>query len=96
MPAELRNNMTLEFKGNKATPHMNQQQEKPADFKLDATKSPRQIVIKTPDGQELHGIYELNGDTLKMCFSQGNKAPTKFESPKGSEIVLLVMEREKK
>lgn len=35
-------------------------------------------------GEKVHGIYELKGDTLKLCYAPSDKPrPTKFEAPKG-------------
>ncbi|HMC89453.1 MAG TPA: TIGR03067 domain-containing protein [Gemmataceae bacterium] len=69
-------------------------------FKLDATKKPRTIDAETTVGGRkltLLGIYELDGDTLKICFAPpGKPRPTNFTSKKGSEHRLSVWEREKK
>jgi uncharacterized protein (TIGR03067 family) len=43
-----------------------------------------------------HGIYELDGDTLRMCLvSSGNGWPTKLESREGSGYTLEVWKRVK-
>lgn len=35
-------------------------------------------------GEKVHGIYELKGDTLKLCYAPADQPrPTKFEAPKG-------------
>ncbi len=52
----------------------------------------------TPDAKgeaKMIGIYELDGDTLKWCFSP-KKRPEKFESPEGSDITLIIMKRMRK
>lgn len=41
------------------------------------------------------GIYELEGDTLKWCFS-AKKRPDKFESPEGGDATFMVLKRVKK
>jgi RNA polymerase sigma factor (sigma-70 family) len=64
-------------------------------FKLDATKKPKEIDL-AGERTELarKAIYELDGDTLKVCWSQdGTVRPTDFTSTSG---VLAVYERKKK
>ena len=58
-----------------------------ADVTLDpATKS---ITLEFADGplkgKKSHGVYELAGNQLKVCYGSVDKPkPTKFESPAGS------------
>ena len=68
--------------------------------KLDPTKKPKQIEAvrtKGPEkGQKMVGIYELDGDTFKVCFAApGKDRPTEFKSAAGSGHRLLVLKREK-
>jgi hypothetical protein len=43
------------------------------------------------------GIYELDGDTYKLCGDmQGKSRPTEFAVKPGSGFVLEVLKREKK
>jgi uncharacterized protein (TIGR03067 family) len=71
------------------------------EYKLDPKADPPHIDL-IPIGKEkadpILGIYKLDGDTLVICFPKGGKAdrPAKFESPDGSQIVLLKLKREKK
>ncbi len=69
-------------------------------FKIDASRKPKTIDAATiVGGRELTllGIYELDQDTLKLCFAPpGKPRPTDFTSRKGSEHRLSVWEREKK
>ena len=96
MPAEELEKMSIEFKGNKAMPRHGDRQEKEAEFTLDATKKPKAIEIKAPDGKTHQGIYEFDGDTLKICFVEEGDRPTKFESAEGSRSMLIVLKRQKK
>jgi uncharacterized protein (TIGR03067 family) len=68
--------------------------------KLDPTKTPKQIEAvraKGPHaGEKMLGIYELDGDTFKVCFAApGKDRPTEFKSAAGSGRRLLVLLREK-
>jgi uncharacterized protein (TIGR03067 family) len=90
------NQMAREFKGRKA--------EKGQPFKLDPAKNPRQIDFKTRTGhkewQDRVGIYALDGDKLRICFStvvpvKESLRPTDFTIKPGSGRVLLVFERVK-
>jgi uncharacterized protein (TIGR03067 family) len=69
-------------------------------FKLDASTKPKTIDATTTVGGRsltLLGIYELDQDTLKLCFAPpGKPRPADFTSKKGSEHRLSVWEREKK
>ena len=42
-------------------------------------------------------IYELTGDTLRICIASPSqiRRPTRFESPRGSHMSLVVLERAK-
>jgi uncharacterized protein (TIGR03067 family) len=69
-------------------------------IKLDPSKSPKTIDITYDDGPDkgkvLQGIYELNGDGLKLCLSKpGKERPTQFVSKENSGLVLMVLKRDK-
>jgi uncharacterized protein (TIGR03067 family) len=70
-------------------------------LKIDATKKPKTIDMTTTDGPGKDtttlGVYEIDGDTLKICSAQpGKDRPQDLTSKKGSGHVLSVWEREKK
>ena len=76
-----------------------------AKFEADATTKPRNFDITFVSkldpkslGKTFKGIYEIDGDTLKMCGPIGDEAkerPTTFESKEGSGVTLLVFKRVK-
>ena len=45
-------------------------------------------------GKEAHGIYVLDGDTLRICYTMpGERRPTAFESAAGSKAFLVQWKR---
>jgi uncharacterized protein (TIGR03067 family) len=72
-------------------------------FKLDPSKKPKWMDATPQEGQakgkSLPAIYELDGDTLKICFDNkhiSDKRPTDFKTAPGSGLALFVLKREKK
>ena len=66
-------------------------------YKLDPARKPKWIDLTEGDRTRL-AIYELEGDTLKVCFAEGmqKERPTAFESkPNSPNDVLIVLKREK-
>ena len=62
-------------------------------YKLDATKKPKWIDLTEGDKTTL-GIYELEGENLKICFPEGGKRErsTAFESkPNSVNDVLIIL-----
>ena len=72
-----------------------------AKFSIDPTKQPKAIdytMTEGPTKGKTHlGIYELDGDTVKFCFTApGKDRPTDFTATKGSERTFSVWKRDKK
>ena len=71
-------------------------------FVLDTTKKPKQIKFSKGDDDRYRtfGIYSVDGDMLKICFSKDGDMekhrPTEFVAKKDSGLVLMVLKREKK
>jgi uncharacterized protein (TIGR03067 family) len=70
-------------------------------YKLDPSKKPKAIDLANTgiEGKETTlAIYELDGDTLKICWSEKDPAhrATKFASDKDSGQTMIVLQREKK
>jgi len=72
-----------------------------AKFKIDPIKKPKTIDYAVTDGPEkgktVLGIYELDGDTVKFCFSAPDKErPSEFTAKEGSGRTLSLWKRNKK
>jgi uncharacterized protein (TIGR03067 family) len=68
--------------------------------KLDPSKSPATIDFIQDGKTTYSGIYELKGDTLRLCILEGKERPTditgKKESAKvGVTVVALTLQRAK-
>jgi uncharacterized protein (TIGR03067 family) len=62
---------------------------KQAEFKLDPTASPKTIEIVSK-GEKALGIYELQGNTLRLCLAQDlQPRPTNFDSKNGRTIATF-------
>jgi uncharacterized protein (TIGR03067 family) len=67
---------------------------------LDPTKSPGHVAgsVTNPKGTEgkYVGIYELKGDTFRLCFDpEGKERPTEFRTQAGTRQYLETFRREK-
>jgi uncharacterized protein (TIGR03067 family) len=87
------------FKGRKLLLRHSKDEGKEAQgtFKADPKQSPKHLDI-TIKNKTLHGIYEVKGDQLKVCYETGDKRenrPTKFATNKEEELVLIVFKRQK-
>ena len=69
-------------------------------IRLDSAKKPKEIDLTPQDkgaDAKVLGIYELNGDDLKICFTKaGGARPTKFAWDPDAGKTLIVFKRQKK
>ena len=64
-------------------------------IKVDSTKKPKQIDLDV-NGRTLKGIYEIQGEMLKLCYRlNGDERPTEFDSKPDSGAVLVIHRRAK-
>src|SRR5262245_13101720 len=89
----------LEFKGDAVVLRHEDNKGMPDEgtYKTDSKKSPKHLDI-TIKKKTLHGIYEVKGEELKVCFETGEKPenrPTKFATNPEKEESLLVLKRKK-
>ncbi|HLW65923.1 MAG TPA: TIGR03067 domain-containing protein [Gemmataceae bacterium] len=85
------------FKGNEMSYEENGKVRK-GTFKVDDRTKPACINISPADGAEagqtFPGIYEIDGDTLKLCVREkGQGRPTTFKGGEG--LLFVVMKRGK-
>jgi uncharacterized protein (TIGR03067 family) len=73
-------------------------------FTLDPSKKPKAIDMKITEGRReedkdktVHGIYELEKDTLKWCTAEpGNKErPKEFATKEGTRLLFVTLKKEK-
>ena len=104
-PEDEMKKITITIKGDKLTARRTENADKPEEkvyemsFILDPSQKPKWIDVTYMDGERKsessQGIYELNGDTLKICMSRGNTRPTEFETKADSQRHLMVLKRGK-
>jgi len=93
-PDEVVKNFRLTFKAGGKLSAVIEGKDQEGTYKIDTTKKPRQIEV-TIDDKTVEGIYELNGDDLKLCVDRSAR-PKEFKSPEGTRIMLMNFKREKK
>jgi uncharacterized protein (TIGR03067 family) len=100
-PEENLKGLTVTFEGNRYTVRKGDKVLQSGTQKLDPTKTPRQVDITAAgDGGKSAtrlGIYELKGDTLRVCFAApGKERPREFKTTPDSGRYLNVAKRLKK
>jgi uncharacterized protein (TIGR03067 family) len=104
LPDDVTSNLKIVIKGNMMTvvgvPEIIQQYGE-GTFVLDPSTKPKSIDFKVLKGDKKddnpEGIYELNGDDLRLCFQLvGKDRPTEFVTKEGQNRGMLVLKREKK
>ncbi len=90
---EMIQHIKLIFAGDKlTTKHKDRKTE--ATFKLDSNKTLKEIDLEM-EGSVGKGIYQLDGDTLKIVHGEVGDARPKDFPKAGSGLTVLVLKREK-
>ena len=85
-----------EFQGDKYTINHNGNFAELWTVRLNSGKKPKTIDgTHKILGRKLMGIYEINGDTLKICYDlTGNGRPDSFKAAQGSRRVCYIFQRQ--
>jgi uncharacterized protein (TIGR03067 family) len=93
--------MQLVFAGDKYTERIGGKVNEEGSIKIDTAKKPATIDLNIRTGNDKGklqlGIFEVMGDTLKICLALpgDEKRPTAFASPEGSTDANVVFKRSK-
>src|SRR5262249_55715095 len=75
------------------------EERKAAELKLNPSVAPKTIdLTDTAEKKTVFGIYELDGDTLKLCLSEAGDErarPTAFATKAGGGHALFVLKRDR-
>jgi uncharacterized protein (TIGR03067 family) len=101
LPGDMLKNSKRVCKGDETAVVVGGQLLMKAKFTLDPSKKPKSIDYQITGGANAGktqlGIYELDGDTVKFCFSTpGKDRPTDFATKAGDGHTSSVWKREKK
>jgi erythromycin esterase len=91
-------NLEIVIKGNERTTKAGETIFSRAVFSMNPTATPKTIDVTitegTQAGKTLLGVYELDGDTYRICLAKpGDPRPQKIESKRGSGQTLTVLAR---
>jgi uncharacterized protein (TIGR03067 family) len=93
--------ITFRFTGDKVfVKEPKRDKEEVAGFTVDLTKKPAAIDIRPDQGpkdQTILGIFEVKGDTMKLCFAHGGMGdrPTEFKGDPEKGIMFITLKRAK-
>jgi uncharacterized protein (TIGR03067 family) len=67
-------------------------------YTVDETKKPKTVDVTMESGEKMIGIFELQGDKVKLCMAldeKGSQRPKEFSSTPGSGYKLVVLKKAK-
>jgi uncharacterized protein (TIGR03067 family) len=94
IPATEFKGVTVTFAGNSYTVKKGDDVIQAATLKLDPSRTPKTLDVTVAEGPHkgvvMLGIYEIRGDTLKVCFDpEGKQRPTQFKGVSGSQTFVV-------
>jgi uncharacterized protein (TIGR03067 family) len=96
LPKQRVEDLTVVFSGDKMTVTTSNGSRE-STFRLDATKKPKAIDLVDENGQTAPGIYDFEGDTLRMCLNQGGgERPSSFLTKPDTRLRLFVFQRNRR
>ncbi len=98
-PDDLRKSIKLVIKDDKYTVTIGKMMDQ-GTAKMKPSAKPKEMDITGTEGpnkgKTFLAIYELDGDTLKICYDLGGKnRPTEFKTKEGTQLFLVTYKREK-
>ena len=98
-PDEILKTLKLEIKDGKYTVTAGKETDK-GTAKIDSSKKPKEMDVVGTDGpnkgKTFPAIYELDGDTLKVCYDlSGKERPKAFKTESGTMVFLVTYKRVK-
>lgn len=98
-PDEVRKSIKLVIKDGKYTVTVGKVVDQ-GTIKLDPAAKLKKMDITGTDGPNkgkmIPAIYELDGDTLRICYDLSGKShPTEFKTMEGTQLYLVTYKREK-
>jgi uncharacterized protein (TIGR03067 family) len=99
-PDDVRKTIKLELKNDKYTVTAGKAVDN-GTFKLNPSVKPKALDITGTDGpnkgKTFLAIYELDGDTLRVCYDlSGKNRPTEFKTKADTQLFLVTYKREKR
>ena len=99
-PEEVRKSIKLTLKDDKYTVTVGKNPDQ-GTVKLDPSAKPKALDIAGSEGpnkgKTIPAIYELDGDTLKICYDlSGKSRPAQFKTTEGTQLFLVTYKREKR
>jgi uncharacterized protein (TIGR03067 family) len=99
-PSDSFNGWNSEYKGNRLTLRAGDRVRRRGIVTLEPSRKPKAINTWDQDGpfedQTVPGIYEIDGDSLKLCFARpGEERPKEFTTKDGKAFLCCVYKRKR-
>ena len=100
MPDAVLKTITLKLTGNEYDVTVTGEKPDHGTWTIDTVAKPKAMTITGVNGpnagKTFPSIYELEGDTLRVCYDlSGAKRPTEFKTTPGTKLYLVTYKRKK-